>query len=78
MYNKEQAKLLVEKKYPKSKAVACARYKSVFLVRVEHPFPDEANYDPFFSVNPNTGEVKEFSVITDGDIVEISLAFQKQ
>ncbi len=76
MYNEIQAKALVEKKYPEIKVVDSFRYNNIFLVRIEHPDPEEANYDPFLSVNPNTGEIKEFSVITDGDPVAIDKAFK--
>ncbi len=48
MYNEIQAKALVEKKYPEIKAVDSFRYKDIFLVRIEHPDSEEANYDPFF------------------------------
>lgn len=75
MYSELQAKVLVERQNPGVKAVDCFRYQSVFLVRVEHPDEDETDYDPFFSVDPNTGKVSEFSVITDGDPVAIAEAF---
>lgn len=76
MYNEKQARELVEKYYPKAKAVDSFWYKDLILVRVEHPSSDEVNYDPFFSVDSD-GKVKEFSVITDGDPVTIALAFEK-
>lgn len=78
MFNEIQAKELVEKKNPGVKAVDCFRYESLLLVRVEFPDFDEGNYDPFFSVDPNTGEVKEFSVITDGDPLAIESAFKNR
>jgi hypothetical protein len=78
MYDKFQAKRLVEKAYPGAKAKDCFVYKGLFLVRVEHPDPDEANYDPFLSVDPVTGEVNEFSVLTDGDPVAIAEAFNNR
>lgn len=77
MYNETQAKELVEKKHPGAKAQDSFRYNSLILVRVVHPSGDEANWDPFYSVHPETGEVSEFSVITDGDPVAIGLAFEK-
>ena len=78
MYDETQVKVLVERKYPAVKAVDSFRYNDVFLVRIEHPDIEEANYDPFFSVDPNTGEIKEFSVITDGDPVAIDQAFKNR
>ena len=78
MYNEAQVKALVEHSNPGVKAVDCFRYERIFLVRIEQPSEDEANYDPFFSVNPLTGEVNEFSVITDGDPDAIAQAFRKR
>jgi hypothetical protein len=75
MYNETQAKKIVEQENPGSKAVDSFVYKNLILVRVEHPSPDEANYDPFYSVDPKTGRVSEFSVLTDGDPQEIAEAF---
>lgn len=50
-------------------------YRDVYLFRVEFDSESEKNYDPFFSVNIETGEVKDFSVIVDGDIAEITMLF---
>ncbi len=55
---------------------ACVPYKGGFLARVTLPAAEEANYDPFFMVNAYTGEVQEFSVMTDGDPLEIAAAFR--
>ena len=51
---------------------AWAQYRDLYLFRVQYSSLGEEDYDPFFSVNSNTGEVKDFSVLTDGDISEIS------
>lgn len=51
---------------------AWAQYRDLYLFRVQYSSLGEEDYDPFFSVNNNTGEVKDFSVLTDGDISEIS------
>lgn len=56
---------------------ACVPYKGGYLARVEFPSAEEANWDPFFIVNANTGEVQEFSIMTDGDLREIAAAFQE-
>ncbi len=78
MLNQAQVEDLVAKLYREVKVVDSFRYEDIFLVRVEHPDPEEVNYDPFFSVDPNTGIVKEFSVITDGDHVDIARAFENR
>lgn len=53
------------------------RYRDVYLFRVQFASEGEENYDPFFSVDVNTGEVKDFSVIDDGDLSEITALFLK-
>lgn len=75
MLSENQCRVLVEKANPGVKAVASAAYKNLYLVRVEFPDPDEKNYDPFFSVDPSSGAVKEFSIMTDGDPVEVAQCF---
>lgn len=66
----------IAEKYLKGATVeACVPYKNDFLVRVKHPPEEEAHYDPFFIVS-SAGVLQEFSVMTDGDPVEIAAAFQ--
>lgn len=74
MFSTSDVKTIVERTTGAT-AVACAPYKGHFLVRVEHASPDEKNYDPFYWVDSVSGRVEEFSVITDGDPVEIGEAF---
>lgn len=76
MLNSEQAKAEVEDAVDCT-VEACVPYKGGFLARVKLNSAEEANYDPFFIVNANTGEVQEFSVMTDGDPLEIAAAFEQ-
>ncbi len=78
MLSETQAKSIVAKLYPEVEIVDCFRYEGIYLVRIEQSDPEEANYDPFFSVDPNSGTVKEFSVITDGDPLAIARAFENR
>jgi uncharacterized iron-regulated membrane protein len=77
MLSVNQAKSEVEGAMPGVKVEACVPYKNGFLARVIFPSTDEANYDPFFMVNAHTGEVQEFSVMTDGDPMEVAEAFEQ-
>jgi hypothetical protein len=54
---------------------AMVRYNNLYVVRVILSSKDEEHYDPFFSVDVHTGEVKDFSVLHDGDIVELTRLF---
>ena len=77
MLSEKEAKAAVAKEDPDAKIVDIFWYNSLYLVRIQHPSPAEADWDPFYSVNPKTGEVAEFSVITDGDPMAIMQAYQK-
>lgn len=52
---------------PNSTLKAWTRYKDLYLIRVEYQSEiyREKIYDPFFSVNINTGEVRDFSILSD-------------
>lgn len=76
MLDTTRASELVEMKIAGVKVQACVPYKNDFLVRVLLPFPLEQNFDPFFLVKSETLEILEFSVMTDGDPVEIAKAFE--
>ena len=72
MLNEAQAQVTLRKALPGYPIKAMTKYRDLFLFRVEHPDPLEKDYDPFFSVDPVTEEVRDFSVITDGNLSEIS------
>jgi hypothetical protein len=65
MLNRLQAQVALEEFYPQATVKAWTEYKGLFLFRVEHPDPLEKDWDPFFSVDPVTEEVRDFSVLTD-------------
>jgi len=50
-------------------------YHNLYLVRVVFAAEDEAHYDPFYSVDSETGAVNEFSFLHDGDPAEITALF---
>lgn len=75
MLTDTQAKAALQEELPGIEVAAQARYNDLYLFRVVFPSREEANYDPFFSVHMESGEVSEFSVLTDGDITEIAAAF---
>jgi hypothetical protein len=71
MLNKFQAQTLLENFYPEAMIKAWTVYQDFYLFRVEHPDPEEKDFDPFFSVDNLTGEVRDYSILTDGNISEI-------
>lgn len=72
MLTEIQAQYIMTKSFPEFSLKSWAIYKDVYLFRVQYPIPEEKDFDPFFSVNKTTGEVRDFSVLVDGDINEIA------
>lgn len=77
MLNEAEARAVLQKALPDHKVEDGVRYREVYLFRTKHPHEDEADYDPFFSVNVNTGVVQDFDVMNDGDIEEIAAVFEE-
>ncbi len=77
MLNLDKATDVVKKTFPEGKITSNIEYKNLYIFQVFNPFPGEEGMDPFFSVNKETGEFRDFSIITDGDIREITKLFLK-
>lgn len=75
MLTEDQARAAIDEALPGVEVAAQAQYRDLYLFRVVYPSREEADYDPFFSVDGETGEVSDFSVMHDGDISEIAAAF---
>lgn len=75
MLDQSTAQKRLKKALPNGKVQAVVTYKDLYLFQVFDDDPDEGEYDPFYSVNRQTGEVREFSILTDGDISEITTLF---
>ena len=76
MLNVEQAKRIAEESIPSSwKITKVVNYREVYLFSIEHNTPHEEGLDQLFSVNKLSGEFRDFSILTDGDISEIVQLF---
>jgi hypothetical protein len=75
MLNIEEARTRVAALPRVAKVRACIEYGGVYLARVEYFDEGEGNYDPFFSVDKETGATNEFSFIHDGNPFEIMMLF---
>lgn len=73
----EQATKVVKQEIPDGKIQAVIRHNGLYLFQI---FRDdllfEEELDPFYSVNVETGELKDFSIITDGNASEIIKLFK--
>jgi hypothetical protein len=80
MLSELEASGIIKAVFPNSRIEKPIVYRGVFLFQVFGDDPLEGDQDPFFSVNIQTGEIRDFSVITDGNPKEIEdkfLALQK-
>ena len=75
MLNPIQAIAVVKKNLPKGDIQSFIRYNGLYIFKVFMDDELEGQMDPFYSVNPETGEFRDFSIITDGDISEITRLF---
>ena len=58
----EQAKMIVRKSLPNGSQIASAiEHDGLYLFIAYRPDPLEGRFDPFVSVNPETGEFRDFS-----------------
>lgn len=48
-------------------------YQNLYLFQVFRSMPFEEEWDPFFSVDKETGEFSDFSIIDDGNMEIIEL-----
>lgn len=75
----QDATILVQRTFPEGDVRPPVVYKGQFLFRVFHPKDKlEGDSDPFFTVNPTTGDIRDFCVLTDGSIADITKLFLAQ
>jgi hypothetical protein len=70
-----EATHIVRKNHPGGDIQDVVTYKNLYLFMVFNKRPGEEQMDPFFSVDKDTGEFKEFSVLTDSDVGEVTSLF---
>lgn len=75
MLSELEASGIIKAVFPNSSIEKPIEYRGVFLFQVFGDDPLEGDQDPFFSVNQKTGEIRDFSVITDGNPKEIEEKF---
>ena len=70
-----EAERIIKQEFPEATIPSFISYGNVFVFMVFSSDPDEGIFDPFYSVDKTTGEVAEFSVLTDGDFDDIQNLF---
>jgi len=78
MLDKTQAAVIVKKFMPDGEIQKVIEWKNFYIFQVFRPKePLENEYDPFYSVDKQTGEFRDFSIFDDGPIDELSALFMK-
>lgn len=77
MIDIDEATKIVQKAIPDGKIQASVVYNDLYLFQVFNTDPFEEEMDPFFSVHRETGEFRDFSIITDGKTAEVVALFKK-
>lgn len=75
MLSINQAKDIIEKNIPDGKIQSAIEYNGLYVFQVFTDDELEGEMDPFYSVNMKNGEFSDFSIITDGDISELTELF---
>lgn len=75
MLSETEAYEIVRSVFPDSSIISPVVYRGSYLFQVIGNDPLEGDQDPFFSVNTQTGELRDFSILTDGDPKEIEKLF---
>jgi hypothetical protein len=75
MLNILEATSIVHKNLPNGNIKAFIDYQDLFIFQVFTDDDLEGQFDPFFSVNKETGDFRDFSILTDGDTQEIAKLF---
>lgn len=75
MLSFEEARKIAQDSYPEGRIELQVGYRDLYLFQIFDEDPNEGEMDPFYSVDMNTGEFRDFSVLTDGDFDEIERLF---
>lgn len=77
MLSVKQAVNTVKKNLPDGNIDSMIAYNGLYVFKVFDDDELEGQMDPFYSVNVKTGEFRDFSILTDGNISEIVKLFNE-
>lgn len=76
MLSKEQAISIVSKIFPSGEIQKVADYKGKYIFMIFTNDPYEGHFDPFYSVDKETGKFSDYSLFEDGDPNKIVKLFE--
>lgn len=79
MYSIAEATEILKKAYPTRTIDPPVVYNGAYLFKaIDESDELEGFIDPFFTVNRDSGELSEFSILTDGDMGEIAALYENR
>jgi hypothetical protein len=79
MLNVLEATKIINEALPTREIGKPIDYRGLYIfLAIDNHLPIEGDMDPYFSVNKETGELRDYSIIADGDISEIVALFEKE
>lgn len=79
MLSKDDALAKVQSAFPDRRIEFFLDYQNLYLVEVFNDADiEEGEYDPFYSISKDTGEIQEFSVIRPGLRVHLTALWAKE
>lgn len=77
MLNVSEATAIAAKAFKLPDILPPVQYQDLYIFRVFSADPDEGDFDPYYSVDWNTGELKPYSMMR-GDSLAIGRLFLEQ
>jgi hypothetical protein len=75
MLSLEEATKIINRVLSGDKIEAVVEWKNLFLFQIFNQDPGEEGMDPFYSVDRDTSEFRDFSIVADGNVGEINALF---
>lgn len=66
MLSIQEAKTIIKTNLPNCRIQKVAMYKNLYIFQAFRSDPLEGDFDPFYSIDVNTGEFRDFSVLEAG------------
>lgn len=71
MLSPQEAKQIIQSNLPGSEIIRIVKHKDRYVAVVDTKAPDESLFDPFYSVDVNTGTFSGFSLLEDMDADDV-------
>lgn len=75
MLSPQEATLITKRSLPDGQIQKVIRHEGLYIFQIFTKNVFEEELDPFYSVNCETGDFREFSILTDGNIEKLTALF---